>query len=398
MKDSKKIYSALFFIGSLLAMSCNEEPMTPIKLANGVLEEYKQHSSISYDIDYQIKHFNQTQDTTEIKAKVELIRETNDSIFGGYIWITTDSVSWYYNTESLYMIYHAMKKITKYPKKKTSPISGHVIDATHRTYFLKPNRLIKGINNPVTSVTLTEDRISNRDTWKVNYKIEDNGDVTNSGKNIWIDKESLTVPKINYYADSQGENQYNQWDIKNVSFNKITRDDLEKRLSSFIEIYEMEEYKEEVKNQFMTLANGTTIPNLQGVIYTDKTKIKLHDYLDKLTLYDVWYMDCPPCIKAIPHLNDLYKKYGDMGLKMVGLNPLNNNEKDIKRMPNFLGYNKIDYPIVFLDRVESKQLQIQVYPTFYLVDHEGKILHSGIGFDEEKAKYLDAQLKEYLTK
>lgn len=86
-----------------------------------------------------------------------------------------------------------------------------------------------------------------------------------------------------------------------------------------------------------------------------------------------------------------------MGLKVVGVNPFNNNEKDLKRMPNFLSYNKIDYPIVFVDREICKALKVQVYPTFYLVDNQGNILHSEIGFNKEKAKILDEQLNEYLT-
>lgn len=66
-------------------------------------------------------------------------------------------------------------------------------------------------------------------------------------------------------------------------------------------------------------------------------------------------------------------------------------------MPNFLSYNKIDYPIVFVDREICKALKVQVYPTFYLVDNQGNILHSEIGFNKEKAKILDEQLNEYLT-
>ena len=113
-------------------------------------------------------------------------------------------------------------------------------------------------------------------------------------------------------------------------------------------------------------------------------------------MYDVWYIDCPPCVKAIPHLNDLHDKYAEMGLKVVGVNPFNNNEKDLKRFPNFLNHNKIDYPIVFVDSEESKDLKVQAYPTFYLVDSKGNILHSEIGFNQEKAKVLDKQLDEYL--
>ena len=378
-------------------MGCKEKTVTPIELANQYIEEYEHYSSISYDIDYQIKYFNQIEDTTKIKAKVDLIRESNDSIFGGYIWITADSVSTYYNTEALYSINHGMNKIFKYPKTKTSPLTGTILRDIYNTYFLKPTRLIKGIQDSATIVTLTEETMYGRDTWKYKYKINDYEDVTNIRKNIWIDKENLTPHKINYSADSQGEHQYNHWDLRNISFNTTSIDILEKRLSSFKEQYEIEDFQEVVKNQAGTLPNGKPLPNLEGVLYSDLTKVNLHDYLDKLTLYDVWYIDCPPCIKAIPHLNGFHNKYGDLGLKVVGVNPFNNNEKDLKRMPNFLSYNKLDYPIVFIEREESEELQVQVYPTFYLVDSNGNILHSEIGFDEEKAKTMDKQLNEYLN-
>lgn len=36
--------------------------MTPIELANKFHNEYMQYSSVSYDIDYQIKYFSQSQD------------------------------------------------------------------------------------------------------------------------------------------------------------------------------------------------------------------------------------------------------------------------------------------------------------------------------------------------
>lgn len=396
MKYSIQKIVSIFLIANLVLIGCKEKTVTPIELANQFVEEYEQYTSASYDIDYQIKYFNQIEDTTKIKAKVDLIRETNDSVFGGYIWITADSVSTYYNTEALYSINHTINKIIKYPKKKTSPLTGTILSDTYNTYFLKPTRLISGIQDPATITTLTEETLSKRNVWKVNYKINGVEDVTNIRKNIWIDKEKLTPTKINYFADSQGESQYNQWDLRNLSFNTVSIEDLENRLSSFIEKYKMEVYQEKDKNQVGSLSNGKPLPNLEGLIYSDLSSVNLHDYLDKLTLYDVWYIDCSPCIKAIPHLNELYNKYADMGLKVVGVNPFNNNEKDLKRFPNFLNHNKIDYPIVFVDREASNDLKVQAYPTFYLVDNKGNILHSEIGFNQEKAEVLDKQLNEYL--
>lgn len=397
MKLSKKRLLTLFLISNLFIIGCKEKNVTPIELANQFIEKYEQHSSVSYDIDYQIKFFGQT-DTNKVRAKVDLIRETSDSIFGRYIWIAEDSVSTYYNTKALYYIDQRREKIIKYPKNKTTQITGTLIDATHRIYFLNPNKLANGVNDSNILVTLTEESISNRDVWKISFDIPDYEDITNTWKDIWIDKKNLTIPQIKYGAESNGENQFNEWVMRNTTFNSITTEDLESRLSKFIELYELEEYQQPPASQLTTLPNGTTIPNLDGITYSDKAGTNLHNFLDKLTLYDVWYMDCPPCIKAIPHLNDLHNKYKNKGLKVVGVNPFNNNEKDLKRMSKFLSNNNIDYPIVFTDHKESQQLKIQFYPTFYLVDHNGKVLHSETGFNEEKAISLDKQLKEYLSK
>lgn len=383
------------FLACLLVSGCKKNSISPEDLSRQFIENTGQYSSISYSVIYQIKFFNQTEDTTRINAKLDIIRESEDSILGAYIWVTADSVSTYYNTEAMYSINHAMNKIFKFPKEKTSPLTGTVIGDTYKTYFLKPESILKAVHDSAVIVTLAEETIADKHAWKINYKIEDFGDITNARKNIWISSDSLNVLKINYSADSAGENQYNQWDISDVKFNSVTIDDLENRLAFFLESYELEEFKEDINNT-KGLSNGTAMPNLEGMLYPENTASEFYDYLDKLTLFDIWYMDCPPCLKAIPLLNELHNKYNEMGLKIVGINPFNNNEKDLKRMPNFLSHNKIDYPILFIDREQNKQLKVPAYPSFYLVDHEGQILHSEIGFDEEKAEILDAQLNDYL--
>ena len=47
----------MLFLGALLLLGCKNNPITSIELANQFLEENNQHSSVSYDIDYQIKFF-----------------------------------------------------------------------------------------------------------------------------------------------------------------------------------------------------------------------------------------------------------------------------------------------------------------------------------------------------
>ncbi len=398
MKNQSLNLLALSFITILLAMSCAEKQMTPLQLANKVLQEYEQKTSLSYDINYQIKFFSETTDTTKINANVDLIRVENDSLFGGYIWIdAADSISRYYDTKALYIIEHKNAKITKYPKSKSFMLTSRVVNEAYRVYFLNPTRLIDGINDTTNIATLSEDNIGGNSVWKFSYDYGDKEDRNNSWKNIWIDKENSIVHKINFSADLKGENQYNQWDLYNLSFNSVTIEDLDSRLQNLIDKYDMTEDEESEEPELMTLPVGTELPNLDAVTYPDKSAVKLHNYRNKLTLYDFWFMDCPSCIKAIPQLNELHNKYKEMGLTIVGVNPINYNEKDLKRMPNFLEHVKIDYPIILMDRTESEELQVPIYPTYFLVDENSRIIHTHMGFDEASIDLMEIDINEYLS-
>jgi len=386
----------LLLLTTLLILSCNEKKPTPTELVNKIVKSYESKSSLSYDINYQIKFFSQVDDTTKASAKIDLIRATTDSILGGYVWIEADTIARYYDTKFLYFIEHNKKTITKYPQDKPYAITGNTIGEAIRIYFLKPNRLVKSVADTSSTIELTDDLIAGRDVRKLSLQFADDEYTENSWKNIWIDKKDNAIPKINFSADMQGENQYNQWDIYNIAYDQTTIKDLEDRLEKLTDQYEVSDYKERTEEEEKPLENGTSIPNITGVTYVDSTQVNLHDYTNKLTLFDFWYMDCFPCIKAIPHLNELQQKHQSKGFQVVGINPYNNNEKDFKRFPNFLEKNKVDYPIVFINREESKAMRVFAYPTFYLVDNKGVILHSQVGYSEESTNTIDSLIQVYL--
>src|SRR5262245_49026622 len=39
----------------------------------------------------------------------------------------------------------------------------------------------------------------------------------------------------------------------------------------------------------------------------------------KVVLIDFWAFDCEPCLQAMPHVVDLYNKYADAGLVVIGV-------------------------------------------------------------------------------
>ncbi len=110
----------------------------------------------------------------------------------------------------------------------------------------------------------------------------------------------------------------------------------------------------------------------------------------------LWYMECMPCIKAISHLNEISKRYSEEDIAVVGLNPLNNNKKDLARMPNFLDYNPISYPFIFIPRELVKEFQVVAYPTFYLLGENREVLYSAIGYSEEMNDVLDSAIEANL--
>lgn len=380
----------LFLVIILTQFSCKEHKIVPLDLATKILNKYDKHESLTYDIDYKIKYFSQIDDTTKISARVDLIRHDKDSIFGGYVWIKSDTIEKYYDTRNTYLIDHRKKSIIRYPKEKHFFITGNTVGEVIKMYFLKPDRLIKGANDSTNSISIDELQLKGKEYWKLNYEYDDDENYTDTWKNIWIDKENYFIPKMNFSSTFKGENQYNQWDLSDISYDKVSINDLENRLEMLMQDYSVEDYKDQTQEDMSLLSNGTAFPVLSGIRHSDRAPISVSDYSGKLVLVDFWYMNCFPCIKAISHLNDIRTKYKEEDVMIIGANPFDDNEKSLRRMPNFLSQTPVDYPIMFMDKKRIVDFKVQVFPSFYLIDREGKIIHSEIGFNEKATNKIDS--------
>ncbi len=115
-----------------------------------------------------------------------------------------------------------------------------------------------------------------------------------------------------------------------------------------------------------------------------------------IILLDFWYKNCAPCLFGMPAIERLYKKYKDRGLSVYGINGIDNNPDELKKLQIELG---ITYPTL-LDSQKSlsKHLNITGYPTIILVDSmTRKIIFTqvGIGKEEEDliSKVIETSLK-----
>jgi hypothetical protein len=147
MNPYMRTITSVLTICLFLLFACSEEPKTPVVLADEIVSAYQQHTSLSYDIAYRQKYFSGIDDTVKISAKIDLVREESDSVFGGHVWISADTIERYYDTEYTYYILHNKQSVTRYPKGEEFVITGNTVGEAIRIYFLNPDRLVTGVED-----------------------------------------------------------------------------------------------------------------------------------------------------------------------------------------------------------------------------------------------------------
>ena len=107
----------------------------------------------------------------------------------------------------------------------------------------------------------------------------------------------------------------------------------------------------------------------------------------KFVLVDIWATWCPPCRRAIPHLNELHAKYKDR-LVIIGLS--SEPAKDILRMTE----PQIDYAVASDTQGRtSKALEVKGIPHLVLIDPKGIVRFQGL-----PQALPDEELEGLLTK
>lgn len=90
-------------------------------------------------------------------------------------------------------------------------------------------------------------------------------------------------------------------------------------------------------------------------------------------IVEFWATWCPPCRASIPHLNEIYKKYKDKGLVVVGI-----TDEDDDLVKKFMKELPMDYAVAQdKDDDWGKQFGIKGIPHALLVDKSGKIVWEG---------------------
>jgi peroxiredoxin len=109
----------------------------------------------------------------------------------------------------------------------------------------------------------------------------------------------------------------------------------------------------------------------------------------KVVLLDFWATWCVPCKQEMPGYEDLYRRYRDRGLVVIGIAA----DSDAKLVSRFGKKLKITYPLL-INGMEVQKYGVEGIPTTILIDRKGFVRKKVVGF--EYTQVFENALREIL--
>jgi len=104
--------------------------------------------------------------------------------------------------------------------------------------------------------------------------------------------------------------------------------------------------------------------------------VKMADFKGKVVLLNFWATWCGPCKSEIPSFVELYSKYKDKGLAIVGVSIDDSPEQ----LQAFMKEYRMNYPVLQLKpEVEDFWGPFYGYPTTFVIARDGSICTKHLG-------------------
>jgi len=136
--------------------------------------------------------------------------------------------------------------------------------------------------------------------------------------------------------------------------------------------------------QAIESASNVAITKLDGGAF------KLSDFRGKVLVVDFWATNCAPCVRLVPQLAQLSRKYRDKGLEVVGLT--SDDRADQEMVVEFLKKRNADYTVgydnqwlssAFLKGTEDETGAPPI-PQLFVISRDGRVVDHFIGEDPQR--------------
>jgi thiol-disulfide isomerase/thioredoxin len=143
------------------------------------------------------------------------------------------------------------------------------------------------------------------------------------------------------------------------------------------------------RKQAQLLVQGEQAPELKVAKWIGRQPLTLADLRGQVVLLDFWATWCAPCIAAIPQMKELYEKFKDRGVVVLGVtkyygyaeghpvNPL----QEYAFLETFKKNKALPYPFAVADDdVNSIKYAVSAIPTTVIIDRKGIVRFIGTGY------------------
>jgi len=96
----------------------------------------------------------------------------------------------------------------------------------------------------------------------------------------------------------------------------------------------------------------------------------------QVALIDFWATWCPPCVAAMPHLEQFHRDFGDQGFRLVSINGGDESAEEIRE---FTHNQELTFPVYVDAGNLRRRFRVDTFPTALLVDRHGTVRHIYIG-------------------
>jgi cytochrome c biogenesis protein CcmG/thiol:disulfide interchange protein DsbE len=151
-------------------------------------------------------------------------------------------------------------------------------------------------------------------------------------------------------------------------------------------------------SEITKLFNSAEIKKLDGEAF------KLSDFQGKVLVVDFWATYCPPCVRQVPQLAELSRKYRDQGLEVVGLT--SDEKADQTTVVEFLKKAGVDYTIGYAEQPLSSEFLRGTedntgnppIPQLFVFSRDGRIVEHMIGDNPQRGiKFLERVVSQELA-
>jgi peroxiredoxin len=112
---------------------------------------------------------------------------------------------------------------------------------------------------------------------------------------------------------------------------------------------------------------------------------RLSDFRGKIVLLDVWAMWCAPCVREAPKLSAAYKNLKQKNFEIVSLNK-NDPPENLRK---FIAEHQMNWTHTTTDEEFLRLYRVDQFPTYFLLDKNGKIISNTLRAGEEMYKKVE---------